>query len=97
MYCRWFAACENQAIGLAEHPVLTAVPICARCAKSLGIKVPILTCAICGADIIPVGAGIPFSVCSEDCYAVARADFNNPIHRQLIGKILTQTAYETRN
>ena len=32
MYCRWFVKCENPAIGLAAHPVFTAVPICYRCA-----------------------------------------------------------------
>lgn len=29
--CRWFALCENTATTTETHPVLGAVPICARC------------------------------------------------------------------
>lgn len=72
MYCRWFASCENQAIGLASHPVLKAVPICYRCAMQLGIHVPVPTCSVCGADV-PLPHGFDYQellYCSYDCFAV---------------------------
>jgi hypothetical protein len=36
--CEWFARCTNEAAGLAPHPILTAVPICWRCASRMGIS-----------------------------------------------------------
>jgi len=30
--CEWFAACGNPATTVLEHPVLTLVPACERCA-----------------------------------------------------------------
>jgi hypothetical protein len=34
--CQWFAMCENSADGIRSHPVLGAVPICERCAATVG-------------------------------------------------------------
>jgi len=39
--CRWFARCENVAVGVQSHPILGEVPICERCAawyKKMGGK-----------------------------------------------------------
>jgi hypothetical protein len=33
--CKWFALCDNPATATAAHPILGAVPICARCAAKL--------------------------------------------------------------
>lgn len=33
--CQWFAHCDNQATATKAHPVLGAVPVCARCAAKI--------------------------------------------------------------
>lgn len=30
--CEWYALCTNDAVGMVWHPILAAVPCCARCA-----------------------------------------------------------------
>lgn len=30
--CRWYALCDNAAVGATRHPVLGWVPVCQRCA-----------------------------------------------------------------
>lgn len=39
--CGWFARCGRAAVGIVRHPVLKAVPVCARCA------------GVCGLDLEP--------------------------------------------
>ena len=29
--CHWYALCDHLAVGLVEHPILGAVPVCQRC------------------------------------------------------------------
>ena len=36
--CQWFAACDNDAVGLHYHSQLGHVPICQRCADRFRIK-----------------------------------------------------------
>ena len=31
--CRWFLACDNPATTMVSHPIMGAVPTCARCAE----------------------------------------------------------------
>jgi hypothetical protein len=35
MVCKWFLLCDNLATTTRPHPILGAVPICARCAKKV--------------------------------------------------------------
>lgn len=35
--CEWFAKCENETSTTIPHPVLGDVPICGRCARTVGI------------------------------------------------------------
>lgn len=36
--CLWFAACDSEAAGTVEHPVLGDVPTCQRCADVVGAE-----------------------------------------------------------
>ena len=98
MYCRWFVTCENQAIGLAAHPVLTAVPICYRCAVKLGIPVPVPTCGVCGANVPAIYLeGVDYDeilYCSQECWAVSTyLTPDDPVYQQFIHRIALQTRY----
>jgi len=48
--CEWFALCRNVATTVRPHPLLGAVPICARCdAKVARLEgEPVRTCRVCG-------------------------------------------------
>jgi len=100
MYCRWFVKCENRAIGLAAHPVFTAVPICYRCAMRLGIEVPLPTCCVCGANVPPQYLGdLDYQdglYCSHECWAIETyigLDPNDPTVQKFIHDVALQTRY----
>lgn len=103
MYCRWFVKCENQAIGLAAHPVFTAVPICYRCAMRLGIYIPLPHCRVCGADlpqeVIDSLAYEGDEICSDDCLLVdfmVNSKDTSPEADRMIERIMLSNGYETR-
>lgn len=35
--CEWFLMCLNPAVGTVKHPILGNVPICDRCADTVGM------------------------------------------------------------
>lgn len=39
MECQWYVMCDHEAIGVSEHPILGAVPICQRCADKHDLEV----------------------------------------------------------
>ena len=98
MYCRWFVKCENVAIGLAPHPVFTAVPICYRCAMKMGIEVPLPTCALCGADV-PVVERMDLDYderlyCSHACWMLDNVvDPDGPEAARFAHEVALQTRY----
>lgn len=36
--CGWFATCDHSADAVMDHPVLGPVPICQRCADTIGME-----------------------------------------------------------
>lgn len=36
--CRYFALCENEAVGTVPNPALGLVPCCQRCADRVGVS-----------------------------------------------------------
>lgn len=39
MKCQWYALCHREAIGVAPHPILGLVPVCAKCAAKHDLEV----------------------------------------------------------
>jgi hypothetical protein len=39
MLCEWFALCDHEAVGYADHVIVGYVPICQRCADKLDIEI----------------------------------------------------------